>query len=145
MRLVVQRVSSAWVNVEGDEVGRIRTGLLALVAIAVDDRPKTALEVARRLIDLRIFPDTEQKMNLSLKDVGGSVLLVSQFTLLADLSRGRRPSFAGAAPREIAEPIIAVLAGRIRDEGVEVAEGRFGARMEVGLVNDGPVTLILDA
>lgn len=144
MRLVVQRVSSAWVTVEGDEVGRIGTGLLALVAIAVDDTPKTAHEVARRLIDLRIFPDAASKMNLSLKQVSGSVLLVSQFTLLADTSLGRRPSFAGAARPEIAEPIIAVLADRIRDEGVEVAEGRFGARMEVGLVNDGPVTLILD-
>lgn len=145
MRLVVQRVSSAWVTALGDEVGRIGIGLLALVAIEKDDTPQKAQEAARRLIDLRIFSDSESKMNLSLKDVLGSVLLVSQFTLLADTSRGRRPSFVRAAPRELAEPLIQVLAEEIRAQGVEVAEGRFGAQMEVGLVNDGPVTLVLDA
>lgn len=144
MRLVVQRVSSAWVEADGHELGRIGPGLLVLVAVAPQDTSETATSAAKKLADLRIFADADAKINLSVKQAAGSVLLVSQFTLLADTSRGRRPSFVRAAPPEIAEPLIQILAARIRDEGVEVEEGRFGANMKVGLVNDGPVTLILD-
>lgn len=144
MRAVVQRVSRASVRVEGQPASEIADGLVVLVALAPSDGESDVTALAKKLVELRIFPDGGGKMNLSVQDVGGSVLLVSQFTLLADVRKGRRPSFTGAAPPELAEPLLARLAGAIVDAGVECMTGQFGAHMDVELVNDGPVTLVLD-
>lgn len=144
MRAVVQRVSEASVRVDGGVVGEIGTGLLVLVGVAPGDGAADGEALAAKLVGLRIFPDDEGRMNRSVVDVGGSVLVVSQFTLLADTSRGRRPSFIGAAPPEEAEPEVRRLAQMIGDRGVACPTGTFGAMMEVRLVNDGPVTLVLD-
>ena len=143
MRAVVQRVSEASVTVAGEVVGRIGKGLLVLVGVAPDDGVAESEALATKLAGLRIFADDAGKMNRSVADVGGAVLLVSQFTLLADTSRGRRPSFVGAAGPEVAEPEVERLAALIRDHGVPCETGTFGAMMEVRLVNDGPVTLVL--
>lgn len=144
MRLVVQRVSSASVEIDGETAGKIGRGILALVAIGSSDDAGTCRSAASKLVQLRIFPDEDGKMNRSLVGVEGSVLVVSQFTLLGDVSRGNRPSFTGAAQPEVAEPLIRSLVDELRDLDVHVAQGRFGANMQVSLVNDGPVTLILD-
>ena len=144
MRAVVQRVAEASVVVAGEVVGAIEAGLLVLVAVAPGDGAAESEALAAKLVGLRIFPDDDGKMNRAVADIGGRVLVVSQFTLLADASKGRRPSFVGAAPPEIAEPEIERLAHMIRDRGVPCATGSFGATMEVRLVNDGPVTLVLD-
>lgn len=125
-------------------VGSIGRGLLALVAAGVEDTAETARLAARKIAELRIFPDDAGKMNRSVVDVGGAVLVVSQFTLLGDTSKGRRPSFVKSAPGPVAEPLIRVLAECLRELGLQVAEGRFGANMQVALINDGPVTLVLD-
>jgi D-tyrosyl-tRNA(Tyr) deacylase len=142
--MIVQRVSSASVEVDGRVVGKIGRGLLALVAVAGTDDAYTAKAAAEKLVQLRIFPDDAGKMNRSLIGVEGSVLVVSQFTLLGDTSKGNRPSFMGAASAEIAEPLIGTLVEELRELDVHVEEGRFGANMQVSLTNDGPVTLILD-
>jgi D-tyrosyl-tRNA(Tyr) deacylase len=143
LRVVVQRVSSASVEVDGEVVGRIGKGMLALVAVAATDERSTAKAAAEKLVQLRIFADDAGKMNRSLVGVEGSVLVVSQFTLLGDTSKGNRPSFSGAAPADLAEPLIGTLVEELRDLDVHVEQGRFGAHMQVNLTNDGPVTLIL--
>ena len=143
MRAVVQRVGEASVTVDGTIVAHIGPGMLVLVGVAPTDTTGDADALADKLSRLRIFPDTDDKMNRSLLDTGGEVLLVSQFTLLADVSKGRRPSFAGAAAPEVAEPLVDRIAAELRRAGVTVHTGVFGARMSVALVNDGPVTLVI--
>jgi D-aminoacyl-tRNA deacylase len=145
MRAVVQRVTRASVTVDGTVVGRIGTGLLVLVGVSPEDEEKDAVALAEKLVALRIFPDAEGKMNRSVVEAVGAVLVVSQFTLYADVRKGRRPSFVGAAAPEAAAPLIQVIADTIANRDVEVATGRFGAAMSVDLVNDGPVTLVLEA
>jgi D-tyrosyl-tRNA(Tyr) deacylase len=140
MRAVVQRVSSASVRVDGQVVGQIGAGLLVLLGVAPTDTDPTAAWMADRVSGLRIFADDDGKMNRSIREVGGGILVVSQFTLYGDATRGRRPSFVGAARPEIANPLyerVADLLGAQR--------GVFGAHMQVELVNDGPVTLLLDS
>lgn len=144
MRAVAQRVSEARVRVGGEEVASMGEGLLALVGVAGDDAEEDARQLARRLVGLRVFPDEAGRMARSLLETRGQLGLVSQFTLLGDARRGRRPSFAAAAPPGLAEPLLAVLAEAARAEGVAVVTGRFGAAMEVCLVNEGPVTVLLD-
>ena len=144
MRAVVQRVTSARVVI-GDEVaGAIDRGLLVLLGVAPDDKPAQAQWLADKVVGLRIFNDAAGKMNLSVTDVGGAVLVVSQFTLYGDAQKGRRPSFIAAAPPEIAVPLYEAFVDAVRAQGVPTAAGRFGAMMQVELINDGPVTLILD-
>jgi D-tyrosyl-tRNA(Tyr) deacylase len=144
MRAVVQRVREAKVRVDGALVSEIGAGLLALVGVAREDGEADARDLARRIVQLRVFEDAGGRMNLALSEVGGALLLVSQFTLLGDARGGRRPSFGAAAPAERAEPLVAAVADAARALGVPVATGRFGARMDVELVNEGPVTLLLD-
>jgi D-tyrosyl-tRNA(Tyr) deacylase len=144
MRAVAQRVTRAAVTVEGEVVGAIDHGLLLLLGVGEGDTEKEARWLAHKTANLRIFPDAEGKMNLSVQDVGGSVLVVSQFTLHGDIRRGFRPSFAHAASPEIAAPLVELFCSALRDEDVPVADGIFGAHMVVELVNDGPVTIILE-
>lgn len=143
MRAVCQRVSRASVTVDGAVVGTIGHGWLVLLGVGPRDDAATAARMADKIVGLRVFEDDAGKMNRSILDVGGSVLLVSQFTLYADTSRGRRPGFTGAAPPAVAEPLVEQVAGLMRDRGLTVATGRFGAQMAVELVNDGPVTIVL--
>jgi D-tyrosyl-tRNA(Tyr) deacylase len=145
VRLVVQRVSRAEVRIDGEVVGSIGRGAVVLVGVGAGDTTELAERLADRLAGIRYFEDAEGRTNLAIDEVGGSFLVVSQFTLLADLSRGRRPGFALAAPPDVAEPIVERFVARLRDGGRNVATGRFGAEMEVELVNDGPFTLVLDA
>lgn len=144
MRALVQRVSRAEVRVRGEVSGAIGTGLLALVGVTHDDDEATAHRIADKLVGLRVFEDADGRMNESCRDVGGALLVVSQFTLYGDTSRGRRPSFVDAAPPEVAEPLVDAVVDRARRSGLEVATGVFGAQMEVSLVNDGPVTLLVE-
>ena len=144
MRAVVQRVSRASVTIEGEVVGSCGRGLLALVGVGHDDADATARRLAEKLARLRVFENDDGRFDRSLLDVGGEALVVSQFTLLADTRKGTRPSFTGAAAPEQAEPLVAVVAEALRAGGVHVETGVFGARMEVELVNDGPVTIVLE-
>jgi D-aminoacyl-tRNA deacylase len=144
MRIVLQRVAKASVVVGEEVVGGIGPGLLLLVGVAAEDGEAQVEEAARKIAGLRIFEDAGGKMNLDLVQAGGALLVVSQFTLLASTDRGRRPSFERAAPPAAAEPLIGRFVGRLRAAGVQVETGRFGAHMRVALVNDGPVTLVLD-
>ncbi|HUP22056.1 MAG TPA: D-aminoacyl-tRNA deacylase [Thermoanaerobaculia bacterium] len=144
MRVVVQRVRRAEVRVGAKATGRIERGLLVLVAVQVGDGESEAIRMADRLRYLRVFADEEGKMNLDVVAAGGDVLLVSQFTLAAATDRGRRPSFSDAAPPAEAEPLVECLARELRARGLAVQTGEFGAAMEVELVNDGPVTLLLE-
>lgn len=144
MRLVIQRVSSAAVRVDGETVGAIGRGLLVLAGIERGDGEAAVRTAAEKLAGLRIFDDGAGKMNLDAAAARGAFLVVSQFTLAGSLARGRRPSFERAAPPEEAAPLIDLLVEALRGLGCEVATGRFRARMEVELVNDGPVTLVLD-
>jgi D-tyrosyl-tRNA(Tyr) deacylase len=144
VRLLLQRVSRAEVRVDGDVVGRVGRGLLVFAAVAPGDGLEQVEAAADRLAGLRVFADDAGRMNLDTATAGGAFLLVSQFTLAADLTRGRRPSFTRAAPPEEAAPLLDALAERLRRRGFQVETGRFGARMEVELVNDGPVTFVLD-
>jgi D-tyrosyl-tRNA(Tyr) deacylase len=144
MRAVVQRVSQASVTVDGEVVGAVGSGLLVLLGIGEGDGEEEARWLAHKTANLRIFSDAEGKMNLSAQDVGGAVLVVSQFTLHGDVRRGFRPSFTHAAPPEVAEPLVDLFCDAVRSEGVPVETGVFGAHMDVALVNDGPVTIILD-
>lgn len=144
MRIVLQRVDRAAVRIDEEETARISHGAVALVGVEPGDGRSTAQRAARRLAELRIFPDQEGKMNLDAASCGAEFLVVSQFTLVADLSRGRRPSFATAAGPELAQPLIDELVAALRATGATVATGEFGAHMEVSLVNDGPVTFVLD-
>jgi D-tyrosyl-tRNA(Tyr) deacylase len=144
VRALIQRVTGAAVRVDGAVVGEIGPGLLILVcAVAGDDDAKPAV-LAAKVAKLRVFRDEAGKMNRSLRDVGGAALVVSQFTLAADTSRGNRPGFSGAADPATGERLYEAFAQAMRDEGVPVATGRFGADMAVSLVNDGPVTIMVD-
>ena len=145
MRAVVQRVSSASVSVANRLVGEIAHGLLALVGVEKDDTSADVEYIAGKISDLRVFEDADHHMNRSLHDVGGAVLVVSQFTLAADCRKGRRPSFDAAAPPQIAKPLYEDVVRELRDGGLTVATGEFQAAMQVSLVNDGPVTLLLDS
>jgi D-tyrosyl-tRNA(Tyr) deacylase len=144
MRAVVQRVTRASVVVGTEVVGAIDRGLLVLLGVAPDDSPDDARWLADKIVGLRIFPDDADKMNRSVADVRGGVLVVSQFTLYGDCRKGRRPSFIGAAGPDIAVPRYEAFVDAVKALGVPTATGRFGAMMQVELVNDGPVTLILD-
>ena len=145
MRVVLQRVSRASVSVDGEIVGAIGGGLLVLMGVARGDTEEEARKLARKCAEMRVYSDAEGRFNLSLIETGGEALVVSQFTLLADVRRGRRPSFAAAAAPEVAEPIVEAFAAALRDVGVRVETGLFGARMQVELVNEGPVTIIVDS
>jgi D-tyrosyl-tRNA(Tyr) deacylase len=145
MRAVVQRVSEASVSVETEEVGRIDQGILVLLGVGQDDGPGDAIYMAEKVIHLRIFADEQGKMNRSLLDVGGGLLAVSQFTLWGDCRKGRRPSFIAAAEPSKAEELYEAFVRHARSLGVTVSTGRFQEMMEVSLVNDGPVTLLLDS
>ena len=144
MRAVIQRVSSASVRVDGETVGAIDRGFLVLVGVTHGDTRAEADWLARKIAGLRLFEDAASKMNLGLADIGGAVLVVSQFTLYGDTRKGRRPDFLQAARPEHAEPLITYYVDQLRSQGLTVATGRFQAHMEVTLVNDGPVTLWLD-
>lgn len=145
MRAVVQRVTEASVTVEGKPVGAIGPGLLVLLGVSREDTEKDGAYLAEKLAGLRIFEDEEEKMNRSVAQVGGSILLVSQFTLLGDVRHGKRPSFTQAAPPREADALYEDLADRLRQKGIPVETGQFQAHMEVSLVNDGPVTILLDS
>ena len=144
MKLVIQRVSRAEVRVGGAVVGRIGTGMLVLVGLELGDAESQLERAANRLRTLRVFEDEDGKINRGLDEVGGELLLVSQFTLAGSIRRGRRPSFDRAMPAADAEPMFDRLVGMLRADGLTVATGSFGAMMEVELVNDGPVTLLWD-
>lgn len=144
MRAVIQRVSRAQVRVDGEAVASIDRGLVVLVGVAKGDTIGDATALGAKIAALRVFTDPAGKMNLCLAEVGGAAIVVSQFTLVADTRRGRRPSFTGAEDPALAAPLIAGVAAAIAAAGVPVQAGRFGAHMEVDLVNDGPVTLVLD-
>ena len=144
MRIVLERVSEAWVRVEGKEVARIGPGYLLLVGISKHDEQEELAFWARKIPELRLFPDKQGKFDRSLRDVGGEILCVSQFTLFGDCRKGRRPSFGEAAPGPEAQQLFDRFVELLREQGIPVKTGVFGAHMEVGLVNDGPVTLILE-
>ena len=145
MRCVVQRVKEASVTVAGETVGKIGPGYMVLIGVSVEDTEKDVHYMADKVPNLRIFEDAEDKMNLSLKDVGGEILAVSQFTLYGDARGGRRPSFIAAARPEAANELYEQLVASWREQGIHVETGRFRTHMEVGLVNDGPVTILLDS
>lgn len=144
MRACVQRVTQASVAVDGQVIGKISRGLLVLLGVAGDDNDDDARQLAEKICGLRIFEDDEQKMNRSLEDLRGGMLVVSQFTLYGDCRKGRRPSFTDAAPPEQAERLYNTFIATVGIRGLQVETGRFRAHMEVALVNDGPVTLLLD-
>jgi len=145
MRAVLQRVTEARVRIDGAVVGEIGRGLVVLLGVAPGDTPEQAQWLADKIVGLRIFADADDKMNLAVADVSGSLLIVSQFTLYGDCSKGRRPSFIGAAPPDTAIPLYEAFIAAVKALGIPVATGRFGAMMQVELINDGPVTLIIDA
>jgi D-tyrosyl-tRNA(Tyr) deacylase len=144
MKALIQRVSEARVEIDGQVVGAIGRGLLVLLGVEAGDETTAADRLARKIAALRIFEDEAGKMNRSVLEVGGGLLVVSQFTLLADLRKGNRPSFIAAALPAVAEPLYEHFCANLRAQGLVVATGRFGARMAVRLVNDGPVTIWLD-
>ena len=145
MRAVVQRVSSAKVEVDNQRVGEIGAGLLVLLGVARDDQETDADYLADKIINLRIFRDEAEKMNRSLADMGGALLVVSQFTLYGDTRKGRRPSYIAAAEPEQANALYQYFVERVRAQGIKVETGVFQAMMQVSLVNDGPVTILLDS
>ena len=145
MKTVIQRVLSASVAVDGNEIGTINQGFLIFLGIEKDDGPEDLDYILHKTVGLRIFKDEQNNMNLSIQDVAGEALVVSQFTLCADTRKGRRPSFINVAPPEIAERTYEKFCKKLQDENVPVQMGRFGAMMEVGLINDGPVTILLDS
>jgi D-tyrosyl-tRNA(Tyr) deacylase len=145
MRACLQRVTRAQVSVDGEVVGRIERGMLVLLGVAQGDDEAVARKLAEKIVSLRIFDDAEGKMNLSLGDVGGAMLVVSQFTLAGDCRKGRRPSFDSAAPPEIAERLYELFVRLLSEQNIPVATGRFRANMQVELVNDGPVTFVVDS
>jgi D-tyrosyl-tRNA(Tyr) deacylase len=145
MRAVVQRVSQARVMIDQEVVGQIGRGLLVLLGVAKTDTAEQARWLAEKVVTLRIFNDPEGKMNLDVAEIGGEVLVVSQFTLYGDSRKGRRPSFIDAAPPEIAVPLYEEFINGVKALGIRAATGRFGAMMQVELVNDGPVTLIVES
>ena len=145
MRAVIQRVTEASVTVNNQVVGQIGGGLLVLLGIGVGDQLAEATLLAEKIANMRIFADDDGRFNRSALDVGGAALVVSQFTLYADTRRGRRPSFAAAAPPELAAPLVDAFVAALRERGMTVASGVFGAHMHVALLNDGPVTIVLDS
>jgi D-aminoacyl-tRNA deacylase len=145
MKACIQRVSSAKVVVDGETVGEIGRGLLVLLGVAAGDGDDDLAWLVDKVIGLRVFEDADGKMNLALADASGELLVVSQFTLLGDCRKGRRPSFIAAAPPEQAERVYEQFVARARQQGVRVATGKFRAHMDVSLVNDGPVTLVIDS
>jgi D-tyrosyl-tRNA(Tyr) deacylase len=145
MRAVLQRVSSAQVSVDGRVIGKIGRGFVVLLGVARDDTEDDAAFIAARTLAMRVFADADGRMNLALNQVGGELLVISQFTLLADTSTGRRPSFIRAAPPDDARRLYEHFLSLVRKAGVRVESGEFGAMMAVALVNDGPVTIILDS
>ena len=145
MRFLIQRVREASVNVNGCVIGRIEKGFVVLVGVNQTDTVRTAEKMVKKRIGLRIFEDEDGKMNLSVKDIGGSILAVSQFTLLGDARKGRRPSFASAAPPQEARRLYEKVIELIKNEGIDVEEGVFQAEMMVKIDNDGPVTILLDS
>ena len=145
MRAVVQRVKYAFVDVEGERVGQIELGLMVLLGVMDGDTDADREYIVKKIAGLRIFEDADDKMNLSVSDVGGRILLISQFTLAGDARHGNRPSFSNAAAPEIAEPVCGQVAENLRARGLTVETGRFRAHMEVSLLNDGPVTILLDS
>jgi D-tyrosyl-tRNA(Tyr) deacylase len=145
LRAVVQRVKQAGVSVEGKEVSRIQKGHLVLLGVGQGDTREDLEYLAEKIVNLRVFEDAQGKMNLSLKEINGQVLVVSQFTLYGDCRKGRRPSFTSAAAPETAEAFYEEFCKIVSQQGVPVEKGVFGAHMEIDLINDGPVTLILDS
>jgi D-tyrosyl-tRNA(Tyr) deacylase len=145
VKALIQRVSKASVSIDGEEVGRIGRGLVVFLGVAGGDTQKDAQYLMQKIINLRIFADAEEKFNLSALDIDGELLLVSQFTLLADTRKGRRPSFIGAAPPDRAEAMFDYFVELARDSGLKVATGRFQQYMQVEIHNDGPVTVMLDS
>jgi D-tyrosyl-tRNA(Tyr) deacylase len=145
MRAVCQRVREARVSIEGRVAGEIGAGLCVLLGVARGDGEEEAARLAGKIARLRVFPDAEGRFDRSLLDTGGAALVVSQFTLIADTAKGNRPSFSGAAPSDEAEPLAERFCAALRELGVQVRTGVFGARMVVELTNDGPVTIVLDA
>ncbi|MCC3869342.1 D-aminoacyl-tRNA deacylase [Terrisporobacter mayombei] len=145
MRAVVQKVSSSKVTVDEEIVGQINQGLMVLLGVTHDDTSKDVDYMVDKITNLRIFEDAEGKMNLSLKDVNGEVLAVSQFTLYGDARRGRRPSFSDAARPEVANPLYEEFVEKVKNQGINVGTGKFGAHMMVDLTNDGPVTILLES
>lgn len=145
MRVIVQRVTKASVSVNGEVVGKIGHGLVVLVGVAREDTERDAIYMADKIVNLRIFADEASKFNLSAPETGAEILIVSQFTLLADSRKGRRPSFEAAAPPEQAEVLVNFFIGRVRDAGLKVETGRFQQHMMVEIHNDGPVTIALDS
>jgi len=145
MKVVIQRVTSASVTVAGEVVGAIDHGMLVLLGVAAGDQEEDLQYLLEKTTGLRIFEDDAGKMNLSVVDVGGSMLIVSQFTLLADMRKGKRPSFNAAAPPEVANRFYEQFAELVRQREIPIACGRFGADMQVSLVNDGPVTIVIDS
>ena len=144
MRAVVQRVASASVSVDGKVISSIDEGLLILLGVGLTDTKDIAQQLAKKIAAMRIFSDAEGKMNLSVREIGGAAIVVSQFTLYADTRKGNRPSFIGAAAPELASPLCDMFVEFLKTEGVPAQTGQFGAHMQVELVNDGPVTIILD-
>jgi D-tyrosyl-tRNA(Tyr) deacylase len=144
MRACIQRVREAKVIVQGQSIGAIQQGLLVLLGVGQRDSEQEAVAMANKISGLRIFEDDDGKMNRALADVGGAMLVVSQFTLFGDCRKGRRPSFIDAAPPELAERLYERFVSEVHARGIEVATGKFRANMQVALINDGPVTLILD-
>lgn len=145
MRFVVQRVSNASVTIENSVVGKINSGFLVLIGITDSDTKEIADAMVKKLINLRIFKDNQDKMNLSIKDINGSLILVSQFTLYADCRHGNRPGFTQAAKPDFANELYEYIISKCRTSDVPVETGEFGADMKVSLLNDGPVTIILDS
>ncbi len=145
MRALVQRVSEAKVTVAGEVTGEISRGLLVLLGVGHDDTEHQVDWMAEKLVGLRIFEDEAGKMNLSLEDVGGAMLVVSQFTLFGDCRKGKRPSFVAAAPPQLAVDLYEKFVQRVRDKGIEIGTGKFREHMDVALVNDGPVTLWIES
>jgi D-aminoacyl-tRNA deacylase len=145
MKALLQRVTAAHVTVEGKVVGKIGHGLVVFVAVANDDTSDDTDYLVRKIVELRIFEDTDGKFNLSIFDVSGELLLVSQFTLLANTRRGRRPGFTDAAPPEIAENLFNQFVEQVRTTGLKVETGKFQTHMHVAIINDGPVTIMIDS
>lgn len=145
MRAVIQRVKQAAVTVHGEVVGQIGLGLVVLLGVAKDDGPADVAYVAKKITNLRIFPQDDKLLHRTTAEVGGAILVVSQFTILGDCRKGRRPSFDQAAPPELAEQLYEELVTALAQAGLPVATGRFRAMMEVSLINDGPVTLLVDS
>jgi len=145
MRIVVQRVKKARVKIKNEIIGEIGKGLLVLLGVKNGDTEKDVKFLAQKILNLRIFSDDQDKMNLSLLDIKGEILIVSQFTLYGDCKKGRRPSFLEAAPPEIAKALYEKFINEIKKSGLKTETGKFGALMEVELINDGPVTLILES